>query len=574
MNKTIKLVFLLITIFTLIISCEKNTKPDTTPPNVAITNPQNGSTVFELTLINCVATDNEKIDKVELWVDGNSTTIIDETEPYSLVWDTTIYEDESIHTITVRAYDESENMTDSDPITLIVNNTNSYPSQINLNPTEYNHINQTFIITWNKSQDIDFDNYQLFESLSENMSDMNIIFNSNAINDTIYIVSEVYFDETRFYQLVVSDTIGFSTSSIIEEASSYCMFINTYGSGVGKSVIYIPDVGYVIVGTSNSDIILLKADTYGYEEWRQYFGGSSGDQGHSLQNTSDGGFIIAGYTSSFGNGSYDFWLIKTDSQGNEIWNQTFGNTELDECLSVNQTSDGGYILTGYTVINGNYDVWLVKTDTQGNEEWNQIFGGSDYDWGKYVAQTEDGGYIITGKTSSYGSGSSNIWLIKTDSQGNEIWSQTFGGNQGVSCTGYSVQQTLDGGYIIVGHTDIYWSSRHDDAWLIKTDYNGQEEWNRIIGGSESDQGRAVQQTLDGGFIITGITSSFGSRSYDAWLIKTDTQGNEEWMKTFGEGDSNSGYDVEQTNDGGYIVTGSTSNEIWLIKTNSEGEILP
>ncbi len=159
MNKTIKIVLLLIALFILIMSCEKNIEPDTTPPIVTITNPQDGSTVFEFTFINCVATDNDKIDKVELWVDGVAAVIIDETEPYSLIWDTTIYEDESVHTITVRAYDENNNITDSNAIILMVDNSGSYPQPVNIISINYSLIEMTII--WNKSQDtvLNFMNY-------------------------------------------------------------------------------------------------------------------------------------------------------------------------------------------------------------------------------------------------------------------------------------------------------------------------------------------------------------------------------------------------------------------------------
>ena len=370
----------------------------------------------------------------------------------------------------------------------------------------------------------------------------------------------------------------------VELEDGLTLFTKNFGGNLwdyGNSVQQTIDGGYIITGeissseNGSSDIWLIKTDSEGQEEWNQTFDGNDRDYGKSVKQTVDGGYIIIGSTGS--DYYYDVWLIKTDPKGTEEWNQTFGGDNKDYGNSVQQTIDGGYIITGEISSSGNgsSDVLLIKTDQQGQEEWIQTFGGSDYDIGNSIEQTYDGGYIITGSTRSYGNGSSDVLLIKTDQQGQEEWIQTFGG--GYIDIGNSIKQTSDNGYIITGYTQSYGNGSRD-VWLIKTNSQGNEEWNQTFGGSYIDIGNSIQQTIDGGYIITG---SRGTDYYsDLWLIKTDYQGNEEWNKTFGGSDYDFGNAVQQTTDDGYIIIGHTKSygnggyDIFLIKTDSEGNTEP
>jgi len=240
MKRTTRNILLLLLMLSTLISCEENTDPDTTPPSVTILNPQTGTTVNEITAINCVATDNDKIDYVELWVDGEATTITDETEPYSLTWDITPYENESSHTITVRAYDVSQNKTDSNPISLTVDNTGEYPVAVEILSVIYQQ--DSFLITWTHNSDNDFFSYSLFESIVEDMSGKTLIYEYYDEIDTTFIVTNINANELRYYQISVKDSTNHVTQSNIMRGSSIITIIYTANSYGNNSNIYIYNV--------------------------------------------------------------------------------------------------------------------------------------------------------------------------------------------------------------------------------------------------------------------------------------------------------------------------------------------
>ena len=367
-----------------------------------------------------------------------------------------------------------------------------------------------------------------------------------------------------------------------------------------NSVQNTSDGGYIIAGTTSSygaggsDAWLIKVDSSGNQTWYKTFGGTLDDGARSVQETSDGGYIIAGATASYGAGGTDeygraysdAWLIKVDSSGNQTWSKTYGGSKYDHAFSVQQTSDGGYIIAADT--NSSYPDsliiyspgWLIKVDNDGNHQWNTTFGktadGFDYHV-LSVDQTSDGGYIVAGCVEMPTS-VADFWLSKVDSDGNQIWSKTFSGVTGAYDFAHSVQQTSDGGYILAGEMggDL---GDPSTVWLVKTDSNGNETWNkRFGGGSEFDDAvcaYSVDQTSDGGYIIAGTIRPYGSYTYRVWLTKADTNGNQQWTDQFGGSISDSAGSVQQTSDGGYIIAGATSlygagsADAWLIKVAPE-----
>ena len=319
-------------------------------------------------------------------------------------------------------------------------------------------------------------------------------------------------------------------------------------------------------------ILLFCSFSNAQQRWERTYGGADYDAGYSVQQTSDGGYIVAGETSSFGNG-IQVYLIKTNSSGDTLWTKTHDVADVDEGWSVQQTQDGGYIVSGFTSTSVNaVQVFLAKTNSTGDTLWTKTYGGARDDYGWSVRQTQDTGYIVAGMTTSFGS-IEQVYLIKTNVTGDTLWTKTYGGTGGDA--GNSVQQTTDGGYVIAGYSDYFVNGRQ--AYLIKTNSSGDTLWTRNFGGTSTEAGYSVQQTTDGGYIIAGYSNSFGD-GYQVYLVKTNTSGDTLWTKTYGGAGLDWGYSVQQTTDSGYIVVGYTTSfgnaeQVYLIKTNASGDTL-
>jgi TolB-like protein len=304
--------------------------------------------------------------------------------------------------------------------------------------------------------------------------------------------------------------------------------------------------------------------------WTRTYGGPEQDLGSSAQQTSDGGYLIAGSTSSFGLGQ-SLWLVKTDAMGHALWDRFLDGLNGSACMT-RQTLDGGYVVVGSFWAQETY-VRLVKVDADGNTLWAKTLGGSA-NQANCVQQTSDGGYIVAGSVYNSGGHRADFWLVKTDASGDTVWTRTYGG--GTWAVGSSVQQTREGGYIATGTVTSSGTS-FDDVWLIKTDENGDTVWTKALGGAGYDHGFSVRQTDDGGYVVGAVTSSAGYELDDAWLIKADANGDTVWTKTYGGPNDDVCYSVQQTGDGGYVLAGYTRScaggplDAWLIKTDANGD---
>ncbi|HLG34860.1 MAG TPA: T9SS type A sorting domain-containing protein [Bacteroidia bacterium] len=430
---------------------------------------------------------------------------------------------------------------------------------------------------------------------------------------------------------IIFSVNGFSQAPAIQWQKCF----GGISADVASSIQLTNDGGYIVAGCTSSndgdvsgnhggiDCRVLKLDSVGNIEWQKCLGGTSYDVAYSIQTTDDGGYIVAGVTTSndgdvsgwhsgydsMGNPLHDCWILKLDSIGNILWQKCLGGTNADGANSVQQTTDGEYIVAGWsnsydgdaTGNHGNIDCWIVKLDSVGNIQWQKSLGGTNADVANSVQETVNGGYIVAGSSNSNSGdvtgnhGNYDYWVVKTNSIGNIQWQKSLGGTDADAAN--SVLQTVDSGYIVVGYTrsengDV--SGSHDtsgfssDYWVVKLDTAGNVQWQRCLGGTSSDHAYSIQQSADGGFILVGLTGSndgdvsgyHGGPDY--WIVKTDYSGQIQWQKCLGGTNGDIAYSVQQTNDGGYILAGKTGsydgdvsgnhggvNDFWIVKLSPD-----
>ena len=357
------------------------------------------------------------------------------------------------------------------------------------------------------------------------------------------------------------------------------------------------DVFFTVQETSDSDFIalggrdasswdiggdcwLVKIDENGDMLWDKTFGGSQTDNGHGLLQTSDGGFIISAITESYGAGSYDAWVIKTDSSGNELWNKTYGGKYYDLAeKTIPLTPEGDFLIVGNTLsfgTAGSLDGWLIKIDANGNEKWNKTYGTKDFEHLWEVRITSDGDYVMIGYVENSSTNRRDAWVVKTDADGNLQWEKKYG----PAYQGLSIHETADNGYILLAEVEDTVFGGYLNAWMVKIDKDGDEEWNKMFITPQGENRFAVHhniQDIQGdGFVLTGVTNaelpvySVG----DMWLTKIDEHGNILWEKIIGGSSYDTTYTVGLTSDGGFISAGMTKSygtgsnfNAWLVKVS-------
>jgi len=344
------------------------------------------------------------------------------------------------------------------------------------------------------------------------------------------------------------------------------------------------DGGYVVAGDTSTfgagsrDIWLLKLDSNGGVAWQKTYGGEGTDGASAMQQTSDGGYVVVGETYSFGAGGGDFWVLKLDSSGDIDWQRAYGGTGSDEASAVQQTADDGYVVVGETHSfgAGNSDFWVLKLDSDGDVGWQQTYGGADGDGASSVEQTADGGYVVAGETYSFGAGRSDYWVLKLDPGGTVDWQRTYG--RGLEDYPYAVRQTGDGGYVVVGKTETS-GPGPTNLWLLKLNSDGGVDWQSAYGwDGMGTVGYDVQQTEDDGYVVAGKNYPYTERGNDGWVLKLDADGAVDWQRSYGGNDFDRARSVQQTSDGGYVVAGWTESfgagdpDFWVLKLDEEGTL--
>jgi hypothetical protein len=373
------------------------------------------------------------------------------------------------------------------------------------------------------------------------------------------------------------------------------------GSDGALAVRQTFDGGYIIAGYSNSndgdvsgnqgdyDYWIVKLTLTGEIEWQKSYGGSGSDGAYSVQQTTDGGYIIAGDTESddgdvtFNHGVSDYWIVKLGSTGVIEWQKSLGGSLGDLANIIQQTNDGGYIIAGESSSNdgdvmgnhGNSDYWIVKLTSTGKLTWQKSLGGSSIDRANFIKETNDGGYIIAGESKSddgdvsENHGDYDYWIVKLTSTGQIDWQKSFGGSSDDGA--YSVQQTADGGYVIAGYSnsddgDVSENHGDYDYWIVKLTSTGQIDWQKSLGGSSDDGAYSVQQITGGGYIIAGdsksddfdVSGNHGGSDY--WIVKLNSTGEIEWQRSLGGSLTDWANFIQQTNDGGFIIAGESASD--------------
>lgn len=482
-NQIIILPIILFTLFSCGEKSEDGNTQDNTAPEVLINFPLDDSYVADTVSVRCDSTSDLDINRFVLWVDGDSVVSLS-TPPYIFPWITNDYENGS-HSLVLKAYDNSENQSESNTITVNVNN---------------------FLVFSNAygEENIHEEGLAMIQTM-----DSNFVLLGNTADDLF---------------LSKKDRFG------NEIWSQY------FGGSLVDNIRYIRqtvDGGYLLSGSSNSygsggsDIWVIKAYPSGLIEWNKNYGTSNNEYGGKALENNDGTLFLIGNGDMSDSGDQDIWLIKTNSQGDTLWSKTYGGTGDETGHDIISLGDSSYVILGSTSSygNGGADIFLIKIKEDGTEEWSLNYGGTSDEFGQSILQTSDDGFVILSSIEPFGDDNNAVNVIRISSSGEVIWEKTFGSGDGVRGSN-TIQNTNDDNFILTYNSFDHLKDGYN-TWLVKINDSGYIEWGRTFINEDSDFGHSCVQTLDGGYAITGSTFNLGNGNKDfgdLWLLKTDERG--------------------------------------------------
>lgn len=375
----------------------------------------------------------------------------------------------------------------------------------------------------------------------------------------------------------------FGGNKPVQDKSKVVTWEKTFGgdaSDVAHSIFQTNDGGFIVAGETNGkgagkeDFLIIKLNKDGVTEWEKTLGSEKHDIATSIIQTKDGGYIVTGNTKKMSGRKSDIWLMKLDENGEMLWEKTLGGSKDDFASSIVETQDGGLALVGDTRSKGDKSkIWFLKMSAKGQIEWEKVIGGRIDEFALSLVHTTDGGYGIAGYAylGTKKMGHHNFWIIKLTAQGKIVWERTYGGME--DDFAYALTQTEDNGFVVAGSSI---SKNQEQYRVLKIDQNGQKVWDKTFGGNDDDFAFSVANSSDGGVLIAGYTKSKGEGDSDIWILKLDKEGTLIWDRTFGGQGEDMALSITETEDRGMAIAGTTrskgngESDIWVIKLNEQG----
>jgi hypothetical protein len=533
-------------------------------PQVSILTPGNGELVSEILAIHFELDHDTNIDQHELIVDGQATGLIVQTEPYIFYWNTTLEQNNTIHILLIRTTMDDGKRFDSEPVNVIVDHEGYYPATVALHPAQPD--GDAYMLLWQQSPDLDFGHYELLESTTPEMQDAVLIYETEQVQDTSFSITDQTMDGNRYYQLIVKDAAGLSsTSNVMDNFLRFASVVENSSAKWGGAMKRSGDLFYGLAtgfdGT-NSIMELNLFDQFGALISQQTYSASGHASGASLIPLPNSDVLLFGsHVGLSGNG--DLRAVRISSLGNQIWDQNYNALCHESPLDIVQASDGTILMSGTSRTctgDESSNIVVMRISDTGERLSTHLYEKNGWQGSKGLVATAENGFVLVA-----GDINRRVWVSERDSDGELIWSTSLGDGMEVKLK--KIIMTMDGGYLLVGDRDGY-DLTTTGGVQIKLSSNGANMWSSSSGDCLNCTVLDVKEQPDGDFIMVGYKNG-----NDGWLIKTDPSGGMLWERVFSGDNPDKLTQVELAEDGGYYLHGFTTSGLertWFIKTDPDG----